>query len=125
MFLNHYDEVPWEALSYMVSEANYGGRVTDPMDRRCINDILKDFYCPEILSDSYKFSASGKYYVPQEGNLESTIEFIREQIPINDMTEVFGLHDNADITAAINDTEELLGTVLSLLPRTTGGSGHS
>jgi dynein heavy chain len=70
MFLNHYDEVPWEALHYMVAEANYGGRVTDPMDRRCINDILKDFYCPEILSDSYKFSASGKYFVPPEGTLD-------------------------------------------------------
>ena len=28
----------------MVAEANYGGRVTDPKDRRLIKIILEDFY---------------------------------------------------------------------------------
>jgi dynein heavy chain len=28
----------------MVAEANYGGRVTDPHDRRLIKIILKQFY---------------------------------------------------------------------------------
>jgi dynein heavy chain len=40
MFLEHFEEIPWEAIKYMVAEANYGGRVTDPMDRRTINIIL-------------------------------------------------------------------------------------
>ena len=37
----------------MVAEANYGGRVTDAMDRRLINVILRDFYTPKILEDDY------------------------------------------------------------------------
>ena len=41
------------------------------------------------------------------------------------MTEVFGLHDNADITSAINDTNALLGTALSLMPRKAAGAGKS
>lgn len=44
---------------------------------------------------------------------------------MTDLTEVFGLHDNADITSAINDTTNLLGTALSLMPRKVGGSGKS
>jgi len=53
----------------MVAEANYGGRVTDPMDRRAINLILSDFYCPDVLKDGYKFSESGKYIVPPDASL--------------------------------------------------------
>lgn len=42
-----------------------------------------------------------------------------------DLTEVFGLHDNADITSAINETNQILGTALSLMPRKAGGGGKS
>jgi len=109
----------------MVAEANYGGRVTDPMDRRSINLILADFYTPDVLKDGHKYSESGKYFVPPDGPLASYIEFIKDELPINDLTEVFGLHDNADITSAINDTNNLLGTALSLMPRKAGGHGKS
>lgn len=125
MFLNYYQDIPFEALKYMVAEANYGGRVTDPMDRRSINLILSDFYSPDVLKDGYKFSESGKYVIPPDGPLSSYIEYIKEQMPINDLTEVFGLHDNADITSAINDTNSILGTALSLMPRKAGGAGKS
>merc|ERR1719182_165162 len=48
-FLDDFEGVPFEALNYMVAEANYGGRVTDSQDRRAIVTILKDFYTPQIL----------------------------------------------------------------------------
>ena len=54
----------------MVAEANYGGRVTDPMDRRLIKIILSDFYSKTTLKDGHKFSQSGIYKVPKEGNLD-------------------------------------------------------
>merc|ERR1719478_1101521 len=65
-FLEDFEGVPYEALNYMVAEANYGGRVTDNQDRRCIVTILKDFYNPKIMNEDYKFSVSGTYYSPAD-----------------------------------------------------------
>jgi len=114
VFLNHYENIPWEALKYMVAEANYGGRVTDPNDRTCINIILEDFYNPNMLKDRHKLVESGKYIVPPEGDLQSYITYIKDEMPLNDLTEIFGLHDNAEITSAINLTNSMMGTALSL-----------
>lgn len=102
-FLDHYDEIPYEALQYMVAEANYGGRVTDPQDRRCIKMILADFYCSDVVKiDKHKLSESGQYIVPEDGMKEDYISYIEERMPINELTEIFGMHDNAEITSAIN-----------------------
>lgn len=125
-FLDHYDEIPYEALVYMVAEANYGGRVTDPQDRRAIQLILSDFYCPEMISESnHKLSESGAYFVPPDGSKEDYISFIEQRLPINDLTEIFGMHDNAEITSAINFTQNMLATALSLQPRAAGAGGKS
>ena len=69
--MDEYEEIPWAAINYMAAEANYGGRVTDPKDRRLITILLETFYTKDILLDEYKFSESGVYFAPPEGNLES------------------------------------------------------
>ena len=38
---------------------------------------------------------------------------------------MFGLHENANITCALQETNALLSTALSLQPRSAGGAGRS
>jgi len=54
MFLDEYDEVPFETLSYTCGECNYGGKVTDGQDRRLLMTLLDDFYCPDALQPKYE-----------------------------------------------------------------------
>ena len=56
---------------------------------------------------------------------EDYISYIEERMPINELTEIFGMHDNAEITSAINYTNELLGTALILQPRVSGAAGKT
>ena len=55
MFLEEFDEVPWEALRYTAGETNYGGRVTDAHDRTAVNAMLKLLYNPKVLEEGYTF----------------------------------------------------------------------
>jgi dynein heavy chain len=38
--LESQEVIPWEAIRFVTGEINYGGRVTDSWDIRCLNYIL-------------------------------------------------------------------------------------
>lgn len=96
MLLNEQDNIPWDALNFVTGSINYGGRVTDDFDRRCLLTILKKFYIPDILKNNYQFSESKLYFIPPVGNIQSYSEYI-DRLPIIDEPEVFGMHENANI----------------------------
>lgn len=78
MFVNEYEEVPYNAITYLTGECNYGGRVTDDWDRRCLLTILSDFYNAEVLEQQrYRYTPSELYYAPPKGTLDDYIEFIK------------------------------------------------
>uniref|UniRef100_A0A670ILT6 Dynein axonemal heavy chain 1 n=1 Tax=Podarcis muralis TaxID=64176 RepID=A0A670ILT6_PODMU len=123
MFLDEYENIPYKVLKYTAGEINYGGRVTDDWDRRCIMNILEDFYNPDVLNPEFSYSESGVYkqiiYF-----WSGYIQYIKS-LPLNDMPEIFGLHDNANITFAQNETFALLGAIIQLQPKTSTAGGRS
>ncbi|EGD83038.1 dynein heavy chain 2 [Salpingoeca rosetta] len=125
MFLNDYTELPLPALTYLVGQCNYGGRVTDDWDRRLLGSLLSIFYTPEVVhDDDYRFSPSGIYYAPPKGSYQEYLDYIK-QLPQAPNPEVFGLHENADITKDQKETNELFSSILLTLPRQQNAGGKS
>jgi len=69
LFLDTQDEVPWDACIYTFGHINYGGRVTDDNDRICLIKILNKYCNAAALADNFKYSGSGIYYTPPDGNI--------------------------------------------------------
>ncbi|KAF4320280.1 hypothetical protein JM18_005063 [Phytophthora kernoviae] len=125
MFLDFYDEVPYKVLCVMTSVVNYGGRVTDDKDMRTIDVILEGFFNPQILENEYKFSSSGSYFsltADPDDPLASYLDYI-DELPLNPEPEVFGMHDNANITCALAETFHTFDLILALQPRAAAGAG--
>uniref|UniRef100_A0A8C5G6F5 Uncharacterized protein n=1 Tax=Gouania willdenowi TaxID=441366 RepID=A0A8C5G6F5_GOUWI len=123
MFLEEYQETPYKVLKYTAGEINYGGRVTDDWDRRCLLSVLEDFYCPAVLNTDHVYSSSGVYHQIDTSS-NGYLTYIRG-LPINDTPEIFGLHDNANISFAQNESIALLGAVDRLQPHATSAEGKT
>lgn len=101
-------------------QINYGGRVTDDWDRRCLMTTLGQYFTDRVLQDAYAFSESGVYLAPPEGymfhvsgglsvsnvrtgSFESVLQYL-ERLPSADPPEIFGMHENANITFQQQET---------------------
>lgn len=112
MFLDEYEEVQYVALRYLTGECNYGGRVTDDWDRRCLNTILAKFYSEKVLDEEgYVLDEQGLYKIPELKEHEEFMTYIKE-LPVIAKPGVFGLHENADIVKDQKETDSLLTNAL-------------
>jgi len=127
LMLNEQPTTPFEALNVIISDVVYGGRVTDKQDVRLTRAIL-GIYLNEhaVDSDSYSYApeldAKFHYCAPAEGELDTYRTFIAS-FPLIDSPQIFGLHQNADISCQTQETQAMLETIISLQPRTGGGAG--
>jgi dynein heavy chain len=76
MYLEEQPDVPYVALNYLIAQVNYGGRVTDDKDVRCIKAMLKNLFRSEIMQDGYKLSKLDTYYAPGEGTLSDALSYV-------------------------------------------------
>ncbi|XP_039655501.1 dynein heavy chain 7, axonemal isoform X3 [Perca fluviatilis] len=112
LFVNEYDEVPFEAITYLTGQCNYGGRVTDDWDRRLLMTVLADFYNKDIIEKPrYPFSPSGEYFAPPKSVYDDYIAFIKE-LPFSQHPEVFGMHENVDISKDLQQTKLMFDSLL-------------
>ncbi|XP_069476735.1 dynein axonemal heavy chain 5-like [Ambystoma mexicanum] len=123
---NHLDDVDikrgvnWSCVRYMLGEVQYGGRVTDDLDKNLLNTFSKVWFGENMFSDKFNFYKG--YVIPKGKTIDDYLQHI-EQLPMVDTPEVFGLHSNADITYQTNMANETLSTIVNIQPKDSGGGG--
>uniref|UniRef100_A0A7S0Q566 Dynein heavy chain C-terminal domain-containing protein n=1 Tax=Coccolithus braarudii TaxID=221442 RepID=A0A7S0Q566_9EUKA len=89
-----------------------------------MSQLLTGFVNEDVLGVGYQFSPSGVYKTIGETDMAAYAQYVTD-LPVNASPEVFGLHENADITCAQNDTNTMFATILSLQPRAASAGGKT
>ncbi|KAJ7420669.1 dynein heavy chain 5, axonemal-like protein [Willisornis vidua] len=112
--------VDWSCVRYMLGEVQYGGRVTDDLDKALLNTYARVWFGEHMFSEKFCFYKD--YVIPKGKTVEDYLQYI-EQLPVIDTPEVFGLHPNADITYQTNLANETLSTIVSIQPKDSSSGG--
>lgn len=123
LFLDQYDDIPWQVLNFLTSYINYGGRVTDYIDLRTIDVIMRSFYNPGLLTQGYRFDKEGVFYSIDFDEIDPHASYLAyiEALPLVAAPGVFGMHENAMIASANADTFNTFDICLSLQANDAGG----
>ncbi|KAM6908918.1 dynein axonemal heavy chain 2 [Xenentodon cancila] len=115
LYVDKYNEIPWDTLKFLISGVIYGGHVLDEWDRRLLTTYINDYFSNTAIKQS---SFNLPSFIPLDGSL-STYKTHIETLPSVDHPEVFGQHPNADIASQIAETRMLFDTLLSMQPQFT------
>lgn len=116
------EEIMWDSIQQVIGDVVYGGRVTDDIDRRTLKSILRNFISEKVLHPDYSYSESGIYKpIIDFENLENNIS----QLPENDLPEIFGMNEIADLACSMRDSQTILDSLLLIQPRTVVAKSES
>jgi len=127
-------QISWPTMQYIVSEVQYGGKITDDLDRRLFSTYAEAWLTPSTLAPNFNFNPVNMvgnmpkdftYSIPDGMEIDIYRQYL-STFPEVDSPEIFGLHPNADMTYRMKEVRELLDTLLETQPKTSsGGSGKT
>lgn len=123
--------ISWPTFQYMVCEAQYGGKITDSLDRRLFKTYTTVWLSNSTCQDGFSFNPKAPifkipdnfvYKVENAENITQYHNYIKS-FPEIDSPEIFGLHPNADLTFRVKEVTALLNTLGETQPKGGGGGG--
>jgi dynein heavy chain len=124
-------EISWDTFQYMVADVQYGGKITDDLDRRLFQTYAKSWLNLSTCEEGHSFSPAQpilrlpsdfQYTVPSGMEIKEYKDYI-SGFPEIDSPEIFGLHPNADLTFRNNEVSALIRTLGETQPKGSGGGG--
>jgi dynein heavy chain len=98
----------------MVTEVQYGGRITDDLDRELFNTYGQLWLNDNIFQPNYPFNTAitdFHYQIPDCSEHSKYLDYIKI-IPERDSPVIFGLHPNADLTFRLKESVEMINTLV-------------
>jgi len=123
--------ISWPTFQYMVCEAQYGGKITDTLDRRMFKTYTQVWLNSSTCQEGFAFNpkqpilkiAGNFVYKPDNyDNITAYHNYIKG-FPEIDSPEMFGLHPNADLTFRVKEVTALFSTLGETQPKGGGGGG--
>ena len=123
--------VSWSTVQYMISEIQYGGKITDDLDRRLFNTYAAKWLNKSSLEEGFSFNPK-VCLVELPGNFQYNVPTFKEQkeyqtyvatFPEIDSPELSGLHPNADLTFRVKEATSMMNALMETQPKTGGGGG--
>ena len=122
-FVDKGENIQFEALWYLTCHCNYGGKVTDDRDRRCLLITLHTYYNHDLVDNpDHKLGGSDIFKIPLQDSFEDFTNYIHN-MPLQVDPGVYGFHSNASITKEINETNVLLAALIDTRGTGSGGGG--
>lgn len=116
------------AMKYVTCDVQYGGRITDNLDREMFAAYGNLWIKSELFEKAgYIFNDNVKddqfqYCIPDFYEHAKFLEIIG-QMPQTDHPMIFGLNGNADMTYRLTDSRDMLNTLLDTMPKDSGAGG--
>ncbi|XP_076762246.1 dynein axonemal heavy chain 7 [Xylocopa sonorina] len=117
-FINNTKYVPFNILLYLIGECNYGGKIQDEFDGRCLKHLLIDYCNSNIIeTDQRSYLNHIEELVPQRYEYQHIIEHIKK-IPLDLPPQVFGFNENGVIIRNTMIATEFLSSFLYMTSST-------
>lgn len=114
-WINQCDKVPFKALTYFLSECNYGGKIMDIQDKIYVDNLVIDYCNYKVTSDSnYDFDTVHAYRVPKRIEYRDYLKHIKNSVPASTSPEEFCLDKNVALIRNSNKVRDFLNSLSCL-----------
>ena len=115
----------WKAMQYMTCDVQYGGKITDDLDREMFQAYGNLWLTDAVFTPNYCFNnlvSDFNYQIPDFNEHTRFVEYINT-MPEKDHPLIFGLNSNADLTYRLKESSEMIVILVETMPKEASGSG--
>ncbi|KAL7058434.1 hypothetical protein AAHC03_016999 [Spirometra sp. Aus1] len=114
--------IDWKCVRYMLSEIQYGGRITDSEDIIIMITLVKRMFLEKMFQSDFQLAPN--YVIPRLSTVNQYLGFINS-LPLQESPESVQLHPNAEIEYSTRLSESILTNINSITKSDFGGGDAS